>query len=232
MSKLKLILIINISSYMPGETLPVLEELLKKPQYENVDIQLNTKTIYCFDSESFRYLAALKDGAEYGNREDFAKSWERSVEQTGRMLSHICSLTPHLISSTESLNYARKLITDLTIPMADLSRMITVNIQMLEADNVALANSKTEGEELKKQLMVSRIDLEKEPLSQPVTVCGHSSCIEVQTNSDGSQVTNYKQRCHNPCYLTGVRTDSQHSGTHPLWCHEQWNLLRVSPRLY
>ena len=105
---------------MPGDTLPVLRELIKKHQSDGISIKLNTSSTYCFDSESFRYLAAYKNGVELGNRQDYSRSWERSVKETFRMLTQIRSLEPHAIASTTSLNAARKLITDLTIPIAEI----------------------------------------------------------------------------------------------------------------
>lgn len=57
------------------------------------------------------------------------------------------------------------------------------------------------------KLKVKRIDLEQVSLSQPVTVCTNSSCIQVRSCGE-RQVTNYVTRCHNPCYLSGVQTDT------------------------
>lgn len=54
---------------------------------------------------------------------------------------------------------------------------------------------------------MKRIDLEQISLSQPVTVCTNSNCIQVRSCGE-RQVTDYITRCHNPCYLTGVRTDT------------------------
>ena len=183
-------------------------KLIEGHQSSGVDIKLNNTTTYNFDSESFRYLAAYKNGVDQGNRDDYTRSWERSVQETFRMLQHIQSLVPHPIASTASLNAARKLITDLTIPMADISRNISINIQLNQDESARLADSKAKGKKLEDELMVNRIDLETHELAQPVTVCGNSACIEVNTNSDGNQVTNYKRRCHKPCYLENIRTDT------------------------
>lgn len=38
--------------YRPGDTLPVLKQLLKE---KNIKIDLNPKTYFCFDNEAFRY---------------------------------------------------------------------------------------------------------------------------------------------------------------------------------
>lgn len=49
--------------------------------------------------------------------------------------------------------------------------------------------------------------MEQVSLSQPVTVCTNSKCIEVRSCGE-RQVTNYITRCHNPCYLSNVQTDT------------------------
>lgn len=50
----------RISNYTPGDTFGPLETLLA--QQSEVQLSLSMKTSYCFDSESFRYLAANKQG--------------------------------------------------------------------------------------------------------------------------------------------------------------------------
>jgi hypothetical protein len=50
----------RISNYTPGDTFGPLETLLA--QQSNVQLSLSMQTSYCFDSESFRYLAAYKQG--------------------------------------------------------------------------------------------------------------------------------------------------------------------------
>lgn len=122
--------------YQPGDTFPSLEKLLNNMAADL--IELTTDTVYNFDSESFRFLAALQQGVDLGNKVDYAKSWERSVEECIRMLSYIASLPPHPITNTATLNASRKLITDLTKPMAEISRLITLNIKMNEEEAIVL----------------------------------------------------------------------------------------------
>jgi len=50
----------RISNYTPGDTFGPLETLLA--QQSEVQLSLTMQTSYCFDSESFRYLAAYKQG--------------------------------------------------------------------------------------------------------------------------------------------------------------------------
>lgn len=122
--------------YQPGDTLPSLVKLLDN-MAANL-IELTTDTVYNFDSESFRFLAANKQGVDLGNKSDYNVSWERSVDECIRMLSYIASLPPHPIKNTVTLNASRKLITDLTKPMAEISRLITLNIKMNEEETTLL----------------------------------------------------------------------------------------------
>lgn len=50
----------RISNYTPGDTFGPLQTLLEKQS--DVQLSLTMQTSYCFDSESFRYLAAKKQG--------------------------------------------------------------------------------------------------------------------------------------------------------------------------
>ncbi len=79
------------------------------------------KTSYCFDSESFRYLAAYKQGVFMANEEDFQRSWRHSRDEAWRMVDHFQSRRPHSVTSTISLNSMRQLILELTKPLAEIS---------------------------------------------------------------------------------------------------------------
>ena len=108
------------TGYAPGEAMPPLLELFSE---HNLKDTLKKNTTYCFDSESFRYLAACKSGVTLpGSVVDFSRSWDKSFLEAFRMIEYIASLEPHSIKSTESLNAARKLITHLTIPKAESYR--------------------------------------------------------------------------------------------------------------
>src|SRR5689334_10852216 len=92
--------------------------------------------VYCFDSESFRYLAAQKKGIDMGFREDNARSWEYSVAECKRMVNHLMGIRPHQVRSTINLNETRNMIVRLTEPMALLAQKmassIAVNHEQIE----------------------------------------------------------------------------------------------------
>lgn len=62
----------RISNYTPGDTYSPLQVLLRN--HAHVGLQLKTSNIYCFDSESFRYLAAQRCGVAMLEKLDFDRS--------------------------------------------------------------------------------------------------------------------------------------------------------------
>lgn len=79
------------SFYMPGDTAKplrkILENIRSKPPY--VDIKFNQENYFCFDSEAFRYLVAISEPNnvvfDHNVRDDFEKSWQRSVTECRRL---------------------------------------------------------------------------------------------------------------------------------------------------
>lgn len=76
----------RITNYTPGDTFQPLKRLLNENR--DVGLSLSTNTTYCFDSESFRYLAAAKSGVTMPNKEDFDRSWKHSRDETQRLIAH------------------------------------------------------------------------------------------------------------------------------------------------
>jgi hypothetical protein len=169
---------------MPGDAFKPLQSLLGK--YDLVDIGLTHENTFCFDSESFRYLAALKqNGRAMDNAEDFRRSWKRSEEEAQRLLAHFQRLQPHDVQSTISLNRARDLIAKLTKP----------TIRVNEDHVKELADERCKGDDLKKRLNFEKLDKTTKPLSKPRTVCTDDECVEFVRGKDKMEV-NYKTHCH------------------------------------
>jgi len=190
------------SNYMPGDAFKPLQVLLNK--YKAVPMHLNRANTYCFDSESFRFLAALKTtGHRMENEEDFHRSWERSEKEAKRLLEHFSTLTPHLVKGTLSLNRARDIITKLTKPMAEIMDAINRTIRINEDHVKELADEKCKGEDLKKHLHFQKLDKKTRALSYPRTVCIVASCVQFIQGVD-KMIPNYKTHCHPHCYLNEV----------------------------
>jgi GTPase SAR1 family protein len=187
--------------YRPGDTLGPLQKLLK--ENDNIPIQLSKSTIYCMDNESVRFLAAMKGGIEFDEmeRDNYAASWKKSVDEAMRMMRHISSLLPHAIKQTLSLNEARRSILAISRPIAVITTSIQNNINDLkekEAEEISLDAS---AKDLANQLYVPKHELITTKLNYPTTVCGSAKCAKTVPVSGGSQRV-YPQRCHENCSIT------------------------------
>ncbi|KAF2797998.1 hypothetical protein K505DRAFT_333796 [Melanomma pulvis-pyrius CBS 109.77] len=197
----------RISDYNPGDTFGPLSALLA--DHAQIGLSLTSDTAYCFDSESFRYLAALKNNVPMDNEEDYHRSWTKSREEAMRLIEHFKAKLPHSVKSTVSLNGTRQLVLEMTKPMAEISQLIRTNITMCEDRMQELRNSRLTGADLLKHLHLDKMQLESRKLASPRTVCTDASCIEYKDDGKGENkvVVIYKTHCHPQCYLTDVTTD-------------------------
>ncbi|KAB8267137.1 hypothetical protein BDV30DRAFT_244581 [Aspergillus minisclerotigenes] len=197
------------SNYQPGDTFIPLETLLK--EFNHPKLGLYQRTVYCFDSESFRYLAAQKqNGLDLGNWDDYVRSWDHSFKESRRLMEYFRSLSPHEVQSTVSLNQSRTMIAQLTKPMAEIAETILASIEVNKDDIKYINQKELSLSELKSKLYVKIIGLKSHQLDQPRTVCGHASCIELRDVGDGKQSKKvvFKKFCHNPCYLNNIKPDT------------------------
>lgn len=116
----------RMSNYMPGDTFTPLRRLLDECQ--EAKIGLFERNVYCFDSESFRYLAAHKQGIDMGMLEDNRCSWQYSVKECKRLVKYFGELKPHHIQDTLDLNKTRRVIRCLTKPMVEITQTIETHI--------------------------------------------------------------------------------------------------------
>jgi hypothetical protein len=197
----------RISNYTPGDTYGLLKSLLG--HHPDVELKLETPTTYCFDSESFRYLAAFKTYVKMPNKTDFERSWTTSREDTIRLIKHFQSIPPHEVKNTMSLNGARQLMSELTKPLAEISQTTNTNMQVVEDSILALRDTRLKGDQLRNSLHVQKIKMNSEQLDRPRTVCAHTNCVEVRDDGKGqnNMVIIYKTHCYPACYLTGVEHD-------------------------
>ncbi|RMZ88821.1 hypothetical protein DV736_g3947, partial [Chaetothyriales sp. CBS 134916] len=196
----------RISNYMPGDTFGSLKKLLN--ERSDIGLTLSHQSAYCFDSESFRYLAAFKQGVMMDNKRDFDNSWDRSREEAERMLTYFRTKDPHPVKSTLSLNGTRTLITQLTKPMAEISKQINANIAAMEDDVRLLRDARLTGDKLKQKLRPEISLLRKKPMDHPRTVCTAQGCVEQKDDGTGkAKITDYPNPCHVPCGLNNVPLD-------------------------
>jgi hypothetical protein len=193
------------SNYKPGDTFKPLQNLLEK--YHELNMGLFRHNVYCFDSESFRYLAARKKGVDMGMVEDNSRSWEYSVEECKRLVTHFRGLTPHQVQSTINLNETRHIILRLAEPMSKITQAMQSSIAVNEDQIAELRNKEFSRDQLQSKLWCLKKSIKMVPVPEPRTVCTDTECTEVRSDVDtnfGVATVIYKTMCHKPCYLNGV----------------------------
>jgi GTPase SAR1 family protein len=194
--------------YRPGDTLPPLKkQLCDLKERSSVEIKVNQDTIYCFDNESFRFLAAIKKGIKFAgtDEQNFAESWKKSVDESLRLIKYLATRPPHAVKDTLSLNSSRNIVVLLSKPLAEIGQLIQTNIKLIKEQQNEIKNSNQTIEELKDKLYITQIDLEPVTLGYPRTVCTSSGCVEsLQIEQTNIKKIDYITHCHPHCYLDGV----------------------------
>ncbi|EGC40240.1 hypothetical protein DICPUDRAFT_25386 [Dictyostelium purpureum] len=210
--------------YQPGDSHP---KILKMVQSLNVpDLKYTSSNTFCFDSESFRFLAALKQGIEFSEDQikDFSNSWKTSVTSTNNLISYLNLLPPHNIRNTTSLNESRRLIHALSRPIVEITQMIETKVNIIKIKKKEIEDDNSDLESLKKKLIVRYDDVERKNLDQPTTVCTNSTCVKVIKGKDGNETIHYAQRCHVGCQIKGPTNTKNSADLKNCWAIQQHDL--------
>lgn len=200
------------TNYLPGDTFDPLKQLLQR--FDDINITLRKDSVYCFDSESFRHLAAMKTVEKsMGQLAENRASWEYSVSEAKRLLDHFAKLPPHDVISTVNLYETRFRIVGMTRPMATIADAIRSTILVNQDDLKELSDISERGKGLAKLLKVKVKTVSAKFVDKPRTMCSHQDCIEHSATCvsgvDGKGIlkTVYKSACHSPCYLDNFQLD-------------------------
>nr|CAH7759272.1 unnamed protein product [Callosobruchus chinensis] len=201
------------TDYTPGDSISILqkvvEDIAKRPPYVRV---ATNKNIFCFENEAFKYLAALQKKIKFSKQHEknVRASWAASTEQCWKLINYITGngkeippLKPHLVQNTQAINEARRMITYLSKPLADIAQLIHHNMWVLERHRNDLALNNQSLDQLREKMYMPIVTLEQQELPNPTTVCASRKCAETYKVGD-KNLWHYKQRCHEPCYLTNV----------------------------
>ena len=167
--------------------------------------------MFCFDNEAFRFLACLRNDIQFEQKEveAFSKSWDVAAAETTRLFNHIKTLLLHKVLNTLSVNDARRIIVEMSRPMAEITVIIQKNIQTMEETKLKMEMMDKEVKAFSKDLYFNGFDLEYAQLGYPRTVCTHPDCIEyIPAGKDNLMQTNYKQQCHHDCKLPGLPSET------------------------
>lgn len=196
------------SFYGPGEGFATLSTFLEE-ELAHVPIQLEVgQNCFFIDNEAYRFLLAQKQGYPFSKYQEtsFRESWNRSAEQTAELLKQICSLAPHQLQKTISLNTALKLIQELGEPMIQLQRTVYLNIEKIQEKEEMIKRSDITKSDILRQLDVQIDELKMVILSKPRTTCTGQRCIEV-VQLNGQSKINFKSVCHEDCKLDSVQSN-------------------------
>lgn len=190
------------TNFHVGGTLKPLRSLLDNIQRKKqVSIQITESTMYCFDNEAFRYLAACQkpQGPSFQTRPP-GRSWDQSVNECVRLLSKFNSVGAHLSEETVSIIRVKSIIESLEEPMMMLSEQIIENSSAIERKRQEIEDTKEDLEALRMVLMkptkVVKSTIYK--LAHARTVCTSPACTTHVVLKDGrTQINN--RVCHDRC---------------------------------
>ena len=176
--------------YAPGDTGPLLHKMLNDEHLN--DIPFQKRNTFCFDNESFRYLAAKRCGINF---DDYQKgecrdSWTKSVNESVRLLNFIETCEPYNVDEWVSPRKAYLDISMLARPAMETLRLIIFNWKLNESKRFA-----------------NHIIIDPDPVSVDVCVhCAQKNVMEVGpfwiVHYQPSVLGNTSSQRHR-CYLEG-----------------------------
>jgi hypothetical protein len=127
-----------LTFFAPGNTAPTLKSFLKELPIS--DIPFIKKNSFCFDSESFRYLAAVKNNVQFSDyhQQECHKSWVASVAESERLFKFIYTLKPYYIAEWKSEKHAEIEINKMIRPIMEAFRTVLFNriLQEQQRNNI------------------------------------------------------------------------------------------------
>jgi predicted GTPase len=120
--------------YTPGDTSPLLKAMLADSSMS--DIPFKKDNTFCFDSESFRYLVALRNKITFSDDDEreYRTSWSTSVKESTRAIDYINeNLTVHPIENElQSIKQVQFEISHMIRPILEAMRNILRNMILCE----------------------------------------------------------------------------------------------------
>jgi hypothetical protein len=111
------------------------------------------------------------------------------------MVKYVASLPEHYVQDTISVNKARRLISILSKPLADILKNISENKGLCEERDEEIRMHEGDIWKLKDKLYIPRKDLNFVYYDFPRLFCASEKCIEV-INVDGEEKTHYGSVCY------------------------------------
>ena len=197
-AKEHVVFIFTHSSYCQFDDTKTVVALSNFLKQEGIDIEINMRNVFYFDSSPFRYLATKCYGHQ--PKEDgfhMLDCWNKSVENCKRMIAYINQLGMHDTSFNEAINDTKSMIKLIINPLVKICKVNEENINTL---NEAYENLAT-----KKGIQVIYLKekvLAYKKLDKSLTVCTNSDCFRKERIlEDGKEVIKnlYDPICCSDC---------------------------------
>lgn len=198
-AKEHVVFIFTHSSYCQFDDTKTVVALSRFLKQEGIDIDINMKNVFYFDSSPFRYLATKSHG--YQPKEDgfhMFDCWNKSVENCKRMIAYINNLGKHDTSFNEAINDTKSMIKLIINPLVKICKVNEENINTLNKAYENLATQKgIQVIYLKEKVLAYKT------LDKSMTVCTNIDCFSKERIilEDGKEVIKnlYKPICCKNC---------------------------------
>ncbi|CAF4911032.1 unnamed protein product [Rotaria sp. Silwood1] len=128
--------------YTPGNTAPLLKAMLASSSMN--DISFKKENTFCFDSEAFLYLVALRNQISFTHEEkhEYEMSWSTSVKESHRLIDYIRNnCIPYYIQSEfQSIKRAQFEISYMIRPILETIRNIlrTIILSKMNMQHISI----------------------------------------------------------------------------------------------
>lgn len=187
------------TNYSLADTGILLQKFLKD---KKIDVAVDYNNTFFFDSEGFRYLAAYKTiNKKMGDKPNFDMSFRNSSEEVRRLVNKTIRIAPHEVRKTLSLSDTRLYIKQLEIPMNLINKIAHEDQEEIEKHKSHIKDLEMSNSALENKLKMTVQRPVKKMLPSPRTVCTDGECRVVRRDADGKEHIEYKQICHDYCYI-------------------------------
>ncbi|CAJ0945868.1 unnamed protein product, partial [Mesorhabditis belari] len=145
--------------YKVSETIVPLQTLVNEiKERQRIEIVLNDKNLFVFDNIAYRYLAYLHKMEEPEKDQAlldlYARSYKVSANETKKMLDQALQTPPHRVEDTLHLNYTRRIVKELALPLTMIGTKVVETINEIKAQEKRAQENRGKESEMLKVLKV------------------------------------------------------------------------------
>lgn len=168
--------------YAPAETGALIRRHLQSEKMN--DVEFSKKSVFCFDSESFRFLMAVRVGVTFDNDlvQEYHQSWSVSVKEVERFIRGVVSLQPFNFVEHQSIQKLSNKIIGYSYMLMEIVRSMVYKIvfqnQLLYNQELSIETKPTDNSYCSSCADIQVIHLAKIPIFRLVyrkSNCSHSN---------------------------------------------------------